>query len=148
MNTIAQLRGDCACFQVGSGPAVTGHSLPEMAADTAFVHLFAGIPTADYDRALPWYERLMGRPPDIVPTAGEAMWTATGTGSIYLVTDPGRAGGGTVTLAVSDLDALLAELAGRGIEPAAVETMAAGRKATVIDAEGNWIAFVELVAGG
>jgi hypothetical protein len=53
-----------------------------------------------------------------------------------------------VTLAVSDLDALLAELAGRGIEPAAVETMAAGRKATVIDAEGNWIAFVELVAGG
>ncbi len=148
MNTITQLRGDWACLQVGFGPAVTGHSLPEMAADTPFVHLFAGIPTADYDRALPWYERLMGRPPDIVPTAGEAMWTAVGTGSIYLVTDPGRAGGGTVTLAVSDLDALLAELAARGIEPAAVETMAAGRKATVIDAEGNWIAFVELVAGG
>ena len=144
MITTAQLRGGWTCFQVGFGLAVTGHSLPDMAADTPFTHLFAGIPTADYERALPWYERLFGRPPDILPTAGEAMWTATGTGSIYVVTDPARAGGGTVTLAVSDLDARLADLAGRGIEPATVETFAAGRKATVIDAEGNRVAFVEL----
>ena len=26
--------------------------------------LFAALPTADFRTALPWYERLMGRPPD------------------------------------------------------------------------------------
>jgi predicted enzyme related to lactoylglutathione lyase len=118
-----------------------------MAARTPFTYLFAGIPTAGYDRALPWYERLMGRAPDILPMDGEAMWNATDTGSIYLVADAARAGGGTVTVAVSDLDALLADLAGRGIEPAALETLPAGRKATVIDPEGNWIAFVQLNRG-
>jgi hypothetical protein len=32
MITIVQLRGGWACFQVGFGPAVTAHSLPETAA--------------------------------------------------------------------------------------------------------------------
>jgi len=41
MITTAQLRGGCTCFQAGFGLAVTGHSLPDMAADTPFTHLFA-----------------------------------------------------------------------------------------------------------
>ena len=30
-------------------------------------HVFAGIPVADYAAARPWYERLAGRAPDMVP---------------------------------------------------------------------------------
>ncbi len=109
------------------------------------VHVFAGIPTAAYAAALPWYEHVLGRPPDILPKEGEAMWTLSVGGSVYLVTDPRHAGGGVVTVAVEDLDSLLAGWSEHGIEPAAIDVMPAGRKATLIDAEGNLIAFVQLV---
>lgn len=108
------------------------------------VHVFAGIPTARYAAALPWYERVMGRPPDILPNEREAMWTLHAGGSVYLVTDTEHAGGGVATIAVHDLDALLGRWAAHGIEPAAIETMPAGRKATLVDAEGNQLAFVQL----
>lgn len=120
--------------------------MPDVSERLQAVHVFAGIPTAHYAAALPWYERVMGRPPDILPNRTEAMWTLSGGGSVYLVTDPEHAGGGVVTLAVSDLDSLLARWAVHGIEPARVDTMPAGRKATLADAEGNQIAFVQLVS--
>jgi predicted enzyme related to lactoylglutathione lyase len=117
-------------------------------ADPQISHLFAGIPIADYDRAVEWYERLLGRAPDILPTAGEAMWSVTPTGSIYIVQTPSGAGGTVVTVAVRDLDGLLAGLAARGIEAGPVEQVgSAGRKATVVDPDGSRISFVELVNG-
>ncbi len=116
-----------------------------MGADTQISHLFAGIPTADYERAVAWYERLLGRPPDILPRAGEAMWGVTQNASIYVVLAPGRAGGAVVTAAVPDLDALLADVAERGIAAGPVEHVgSAGRKATVVDPDGSRISFVEL----
>ena len=33
----------------------------------AITLLFAGVPVADYDAARPWYERLFGRAPDMLP---------------------------------------------------------------------------------
>jgi hypothetical protein len=40
-------------------------------------HVFAGIPVADFDAALPWYERFAARPPDLVPHSREAAWQLT-----------------------------------------------------------------------
>ena len=37
-------------------------------------HVFAGIPVADYDAALAWYERLLGRLPDVIVKENEVMW--------------------------------------------------------------------------
>jgi predicted enzyme related to lactoylglutathione lyase len=125
-----------------------GHrdSVPKVSERLQVVHVFAGIPTADYAAALPWYQRVMGRPPDILPNASEGMWTLSGGGSVYLVTDPEHSGGGVVTLAVADLDSLLARWSADGIEPARIDALSAGRKATLIDPEGNLIAFVQLVS--
>jgi hypothetical protein len=36
--------------------------------------LFAGISVIDYERALTWYERLLGSPPSFVAHATEAVW--------------------------------------------------------------------------
>jgi PhnB protein len=38
------------------------------------VILFAGIPVAGYADARAWYERLFGRPPDLIPNENEAAW--------------------------------------------------------------------------
>ena len=64
----------------------------------AISYVFAGIATAHYAAALPWYERLFGRAPDMLPQDGEAAWQLTETGWIYLVGDAVRAGKGLLTL--------------------------------------------------
>ncbi|MCW2631729.1 MAG: hypothetical protein JWR88_691 [Pseudonocardia sp.] len=51
----------------------------------AITELFAGIPVSDFATAREWYERLIGRPPDLVPHDAEAAWRlAATTGWIYV----------------------------------------------------------------
>jgi hypothetical protein len=63
----------------------------------AITVLFAGVGTADYDSALPWYERLLGCPPDLIPHETEAAWQLAEAGWMYLVADPDRAGEALLT---------------------------------------------------
>jgi catechol 2,3-dioxygenase-like lactoylglutathione lyase family enzyme len=77
----------------------------------AVSHVFAGIPVADYDAALAWYERLLGRPPDVIVTDKEAMWQVADRGWIYVVGDTKRAGNALLTLLVDNLEDHVAELA-------------------------------------
>ena len=110
----------------------------------AITHVFAGIGAADFESALGWYERFMGRPPDLVPKAGDAAWQLSETGWIYLVDDPARAGTALVTLLVDDLDRYVADLADRGIEAGAIETVPGAVRRTVIaDPDGSTITVGE-----
>ncbi|HEX3332137.1 MAG TPA: VOC family protein [Gaiellales bacterium] len=115
-----------------------------MPADPSFGYLFAGVAVADLAAEIDWFSRLIGRPPDILPNADEAMWSATGSGSLYLVRRPARAGHAHLTLAVDDLDRWMADLARRGIEPTHIETVPAGRKLVFADPEGNEIGLAEI----
>jgi catechol 2,3-dioxygenase-like lactoylglutathione lyase family enzyme len=119
-------------------------SVPNVPADASFGYLFAGVAVADLAAEVDWFSRLFGRPPDILPNADEAMWTAAASGSVYLVRRPDRAGNAHVTLAVADIDRWIAELAGRGIEPLRTETVPAGRKLVLADPEGNEINLAEV----
>ena len=103
--------------------------------------LFAGLRVRDFGEALKWYERLLGEP-TFSPHATEAVWTLFEGGSVYIVEDGDRAGRGVVTLFVDDLDARLAEIAARGLEPDEEETYSNGvRKTTFRDPDGNEIGF-------
>jgi catechol 2,3-dioxygenase-like lactoylglutathione lyase family enzyme len=113
-----------------------------------FTAVFAGIHVADLDAARAWYERLAGRPADLIPNEDEAAWQFTETGWIYLVRDARRAGTAAVTLLLDDLDERLAELERREIAHDGVETYANGvRKLVISDPEGNTVAFGEVPAG-
>ncbi|HEY3612387.1 MAG TPA: VOC family protein [Gaiellales bacterium] len=114
----------------------------------AYTAVFAALHVADLDASRAWYERFCGRPPDLVPNDDEAAWQCTETGWIYVVRDAARAGASAVTLLVDDLDARLAGLAERGIEPGEIETYANGvRHVVVRDPEGNTVAFGEVPSG-
>ena len=107
-------------------------------------HVFAGIPVADYDPALAWYERLLGRPPDIIVTDNEAVWQVADRGWIYVVADANRARNALLTLLVDDLEDQVAALTDRGLAPGAIDTVpGVVRKAVMIDPEGNMITFGE-----
>jgi predicted enzyme related to lactoylglutathione lyase len=109
--------------------------------------LFAGIPVADLDNALDWYERFLDGPPDMAPNETERAWQLTGDGWLYVVQDPGRAGHALVTLLVDDLDTRIRELNGRGIETGEVERLnERTRKLTVSDPDGNRIQLGQAVS--
>jgi hypothetical protein len=109
---------------------------------TTKVDLFAGIAVADYATALKWYERLLGSPPAFFPHDTEAVWELAEHRYVYIVQQPEHAGHASHTLFVDDLDALVAQIADRGLSPFERETYSNGvRKITYRDPDGNEIGF-------
>ncbi len=105
------------------------------------LHLFAGLRVRDFDAARPWYERLLGLP-TFFPHATEAVWTLAEDRSIYVVEHPDGAGNSVVTIFLEDLDAHVAAIAARGLEPDERETYANGvRKVIYRDPDGNELGF-------
>ncbi len=105
------------------------------------LHLFAGLRVRDYQSARPWYEQLLGEPA-FFPLPTEAVWTLADERSIYVVEHPDGAGNSVVTVFVDDLDAHVAAIAARGLDPDERETLSNGvRKAIYRDRDGNEVAF-------
>jgi catechol 2,3-dioxygenase-like lactoylglutathione lyase family enzyme len=102
--------------------------------------LFAGMPVTDIGSAREWYERLLGRPPDMVPHDREVVWQLAGAGWVYVVENPERAGKSLLTLLVEDLDAEVASVAERGLSPDA-RMEGPPRKAEFLDPDGNKVTF-------
>jgi len=103
--------------------------------------LFAGHRVRDYAAALPWYERLLGEPA-FFPHDTEAVWELAEHRYLYIVEDRDRPGGAVTTAMVEDLDARVAAIAARGLEPDEREAYDSGaRKAIYRDADGNELGF-------
>jgi hypothetical protein len=79
--------------------------------------LFAGISVSDYERALIWYERLLGSPPSFVAHATEAVWELADHRFLYIEEQRTDAGHAQHTVFVDDLDVLVQQIAGRGLVP-------------------------------
>jgi predicted enzyme related to lactoylglutathione lyase len=106
------------------------------------VDLFAGIPVNDYAAALAWYQRLLGSPPAFFPNDIEAVWELAEHRYVVIEQRPEHAGHAMHTVFVDDFDALVAQIADRGLEPTRRETYSNGvRKAIYCDPDGNEIGF-------
>ena len=103
--------------------------------------LFAGIRVRELAAARAWYEQLLGAP-SFFPNDSEAVWTLADERSVYVQEDADRAGDALITVWVDDLDATVAGIASRGLEPAERETYTNGaRKVIYRDDDGSEIAF-------
>ncbi len=108
---------------------------------------FTGVPVSELETGRVFFERLFGRPADVLVADDEVMWRVSESAWLYVVVDSARAGNALAALSVSDLDATLSELVGRGLRPHDVADVGdSGRKATLLDPDGNSIAIIE-VAG-
>jgi hypothetical protein len=104
--------------------------------------LFAGMRVSDYASAKRWYERLLGGEPAFTPHETEAVWELGEHRFLYILEDAAGAGHGLQLVFVDDLDARVAGIAARGIEPdERVTYPGKARKAIYHDADGNEIAF-------
>jgi catechol 2,3-dioxygenase-like lactoylglutathione lyase family enzyme len=104
--------------------------------------LFAGIPVTDYAAALTWYERLLGSPPTFFPNDTEAVWELAEHRYVYIEHRPEHAGHAMHTVFVDDLEARVAQITERGLDPVERETYSNGVcKITYRDQDGNEIGF-------
>ena len=77
-----------------------------------------------------------------LPHATEAVWTLAEDRSVYIVEHAEGAGQSVVTVMVDDLDAQVAAIAARGLEPDERLTYSNGvRKVLYRDADGNELGF-------
>lgn len=107
---------------------------------TTNLDLFAGIPVADYTVALSWYTQLLGSGPSFFPNNKEAVWELAPHRYVYIVLRPEHAGHAVHLSFVHDLDALVTQIADRGIKPTEQETYPNGVcKITYRDPDGNEI---------
>jgi catechol 2,3-dioxygenase-like lactoylglutathione lyase family enzyme len=105
------------------------------------LHLFAGLRVRDFQAARRWYERLLGEP-TFFPHATEAVWTLAEDRSVYVVQHADGAGKSVVTIFLDDLDARVAAIAERGLEPVERTTYSGGaRKVLSRDPDGNELGF-------
>lgn len=113
----------------------------------AIQEVFTSVAVADFHSTLAWYERLMGRQPDMIPNDNEAVWQLSGKAWLYIIGDAQRAGKTLITLLVDDLDDHVAEFNERGISFEFVEKDSKMyRRVAVTDPEGNTFQFTELTS--
>ena len=109
---------------------------------------FTGVGVSDLAAGRHFFERLFGKPPDVLVNENEVMWRVNESAWLYIVVDPARAGRALVAMSVADLDAALATLAHRGLQPSKLEEHEGGaRKATFLDPDGNTAALIAVPSG-
>jgi predicted enzyme related to lactoylglutathione lyase len=103
----------------------------------------ASVPVNDVSAAADWYERVLERAPTR-PMDEIAEWKFDGGGGLQAFLAPERAGGGSVTLAVTDLDQHAQALRKLGMD---VDVVGNDQVKTVMvkDPDGNSIAFAEAI---
>jgi predicted enzyme related to lactoylglutathione lyase len=107
--------------------------------------VLADVAVADVDAAVDWYERLFGRPPDVLPMEGLAEWHLPAGGVVQVVASADRAGRSLLTLDLDDLEHELAAMRERGLDAGALDDTTSEKVliATTSDPEGNEITLVQ-----
>ena len=95
--------------------------------------------------AVAWYQALLGRAADSTPMPEVAEWKFPRGGWLQVYQLPERAGSGSVTLAVSDIDQIVAHIRKLGIDTTQRTTGSKVKTLMIVDLDGNHIAFAETV---
>lgn len=105
----------------------------------------ASIAVKELKVSLPWYEKLVGRGPDRADQDGAVEWVFEQGGRLQLHQQPARAGRGSLTLAVGNLDTEMLQLNNSGIPAGDVIRNSAERILIIEDPDGNTIALAEML---
>ena len=103
----------------------------------------ASVAVKDLKSAVTWYEALLGRAPDSTPMPEVAEWKFARGGWLQVYQLPERAGHGSCTLAVSDIEELTAHVKKLGIDASQGSAGEKVKTLMIVDPDGNHIAFAE-----
>jgi predicted enzyme related to lactoylglutathione lyase len=108
----------------------------------------ASVAVRDINKARGWYERLLNRPADGTPMPEIAEWKFNRGGGLQVYQLPERAGSGSFTLAVSNIDEVVAHVDKLGIDTSQRTSGERVKTLMIADPDGNHIAFAEAIDTG
>jgi predicted enzyme related to lactoylglutathione lyase len=111
----------------------------------SIMNALASVAVNDLNSAVQWYEKVLGKPPDSRPMPEVAEWRFERGGWLQVYKLPSRAGSGSVTLAVSNIDDQVAELNKLGIDTGQRSSGDKVKTLMITDPDGNHIAFAEAI---
>ena len=103
----------------------------------------ASVAVRDVKTAASWYERVFGRAPDSMPMPEVVEWKFERGGWLQVYQLPERAGKGSCTLAVADVDSTIADLQALGVDTSQRTSGAKVKTVMITDPDGNHLAFAE-----
>jgi predicted enzyme related to lactoylglutathione lyase len=105
-------------------------------------NVLASVAVKDIKAASSWYAQLLGRPGEM-PMPDLAEWQFPRGGWLQVYQLPERAGHGSFTLAVSDIEAEIQKLDAMGLDTSQRSSGSRVKTVMVTDPDGNHIAFAE-----
>ena len=106
------------------------------------------LPVTDHAKAVKWYQKWIGRGPDVEPMEGIAEWQVAENAWIQVSVDPESAGRTTVVVGVKDIDAQRAACTAVKVAVGDVSDHGFVKTAEAVDPAGNKILFVQEVPQG
>ena len=103
----------------------------------------ASLAVRDLAPAVAWYEALLGRAADSTPMSEVAEWKFPRGGWLQVYQLPERAGGGSVTLGVTDIDKVVAHVRKLGLDASQRTSSSRVKTLMIVDLDGNHVAFAE-----
>jgi predicted enzyme related to lactoylglutathione lyase len=103
----------------------------------------ASLAVRDLSAAMPWYADLLSQEVDSTPMPTLAEWKFPHGGWLQVYEQPERAGSGSCTLAVNNIDAIAAHAASLGIDTGQRSDTDKVRTLMISDPDGNHIAFAQ-----
>jgi hypothetical protein len=101
------------------------------------------LPVTDHVKAVTWYQKWIGRAPDVEPMEGIAEWQLAENAWIQVAVDPESAGHTTVVVGVKDIDAQRSACAAVEVAVGDVSDYGFVKTAEAVDPAGNKILFVQ-----
>ena len=102
----------------------------------------ASVAVSDLESAASWYAEVLGRPA-ATPMPEVAEWRFPRGGALQVYRQPERAGEGSCTLAVDDIEEIERRLSRMGLDTSQRASNDAVKTLMVSDPDGNHIAFAE-----
>lgn len=107
------------------------------------LNAIASLAVRDLHAASAWYTSLLDKEADSRPMPEVAEWRFDRGGWLQLYQQPERAGGGSVTLAVDDIELLATHLQQLNVAHGALTKAAKVHTIMLTDPDGNHIAFAQ-----
>ncbi len=106
------------------------------------------LPVTDHAEAVTWYQKWIGRGPDVKPMDGIAEWQLAENAWIQVSVNPESAGHTTVVVGVADVDTQCSVCAAVDVTVGNVNDYGFVKTAEAVDPAGNKILFVQEVSQG
>ncbi len=110
------------------------------------VNAIASLAVKDLNSSIAWYEKVIGKSPSRpMPELAEWNFERGGWLQVYQLSDRAGSGSGSVTLAVTGMEAQIAHLVNLKIDCTNVSEDERVKTVMITDPDGNHIAFAEAI---